>query len=255
MVKQVAEQNFDDLASFTRSGAAGDVIFKQGDAAGDLCIVQDGRIELVREPAGVRVGMIEEGGVFGEWSFFEGQPRDVTARAATDVRLICLDRAAFDRVTSEAPEIAVWISQKLARTLHERLPSGTAAPAPPAAPAARPAPPAAAPPPPRGDARLVEEKSGTAFTLSGDEAQVGRLDRKTGYTPEVDLSALDVERTLSRRHARIIRRGQTYFVREDTSSRNGTFVNGQRIDAAADVELHDGDEVRFGLVKTIFRHR
>ena len=253
MVKPVAERNFDDLASFTRSGSAGDVIFKEGDSDLELCIVQDGRIEIVREPGGVRVGLIEEGGVFGEWSFFEQQPRDVTARAATDFRVICLDRPAFDRVTTEAPEIAVWIARKVARTLHERLPSGTPQAAP--APAPRPA---AAPPPPRpptGDARLLEEASGSEFVLSSEEAHVGRIDRKTGFTPHVDLTTLDTERTLSRRHARILRRGQTYFVREDVASRNGTFVNGQRIDAATDVELHDGDEVRFGLVKTLFRHR
>jgi hypothetical protein len=253
MVKQVAERNFDDLASFTRSGSAGDVIFKEGDSENDLCIVQDGRIELVREPGGVRVGMIEEGGVFGEWSFFEQRPRDVTARAATDFRVICLDRPAFDRVTAEAPEIAVWISQKLARTLHERLPSGAPVAPPPPRTAAVPAPPP--PRPPLGDARLLEEASGTEFVLSAEESHVGRIDRKTGFTPQVDLSALDTERTLSRRHARILRRGQAYFVREDASSRNGTFVNGSRIDAATDVELHDGDEVRFGLVKTVFRHR
>jgi hypothetical protein len=252
MVKQVAERDYDDLAAFTRAGAAGDVIFTAGDEPGDLCIVRDGRIELLREPAGVPVGAVEAGGVFGEWSFFEQQPRDVTARAVTDFRLICLDRTAFDRVTAEAPEIAVWISQKLARTLHERLLSA-AAPPPPAPAAAAPVP--APPPPPQGDGRLVEETSGTAFTLSTDESHVGRIDRKTGFTPDVDLTTLDTERTLSRRHARLLRRGQTYFVREETSSRNGTFVNGQRIPAATDVELHDGDEVRFGLVKTIFRHR
>lgn len=251
MVKQVAERNYDDLASFTRSGSAGDVIFKEGDAGADLCIVQDGRIELLREPGGVKVGLVESGGVFGEWSFFEQKPRDVTARAVTDFRLISLDRAAFERVTTEAPEIAVWISQKLARTLHERLPSGQ----PPPPPAARAKQPPAPPPTPVGDGRLVDDASGREFTLSVDEAHVGRIDRKTGYTPEVDLTALDTERTLSRRHARIVRRGQTYFVREDTSSRNGSFVNGQRIEAATDVELHDGDEVRFGLVKLLFRHR
>lgn len=253
MVKQVAERNYDDLASFTRSGAAGDVIFKEGDEAGELCIVRDGRIELLREPAGVPVGAVEPGGIFGEWSFFEQRPRDLTARAATDFRLICLDREAFDRVTAEAPEVAIWIAQKLARALHERLPSGTppALAVPPPAPVA----PAAVALPPQGDGRLIEEGTGTAFTLSADESHVGRPDRKTGFTPAVDLSTLDTERTLSRRHARILRRDQTYFVREDTSSRNGTFVNGQRIPEATDVELHDGDEVRFGLVKTIFRHR
>ena len=103
------------------------------------------------------------------------------------------------------------------------------------------------------EAFLIEERSGTRFVLTVDDSHVGRVDRSSGMKPQIDLTAFDTERTLSRRHARIIRRGSTYFVREETSSRNGTFVNGRRIEAAADVELHDGDDVRFGLVKTIFR--
>ena len=58
---------------------------------------------------------------------------------------------------------------------------------------------------------------------------------------------------ISRRHARILKHGDGYVVREDTASRNGTFVNGRRLDAGQDVALKDGDELRFGLVKTIFR--
>lgn len=267
MVKPVAERNLDDIASFTRSGSAGDVIFKEGDKGADLFIVQDGRVDLLREPAGVPVGTVVSGEMFGEWSFFEQKTRDVTARAATDYRLISLDRASFERITKEAPEIAIWMLQKLARALHARLPSASppavpaAAPAPAAAaaaPAARPAAvekPKEAPRRPAGDALLVEEASGTQFKLAGAESIVGRIDRATGFRPEVDLTPLDTERTLSRRHARIVKRDQAYYVREDTASRNGTFVNSQRIVAATDVELHDGDEVRFGLVKTIFRWR
>ena len=91
------------------------------------------------------------------------------------------------------------------------------------------------------------------FVLSAQESQVGRVDRTSGVKPAVDLTSLDTERTLSRRHARILRQGDGYVVREDTASRNGTFVNGRRIDAGQDVALKDGDELRFGLVKTIFR--
>jgi pSer/pThr/pTyr-binding forkhead associated (FHA) protein len=32
---------------------------------------------------------------------------------------------------------------------------------------------------------------------------------------------------------------------------NGTFVNGKRIPNGEDVEIYSGDEVRFGLVKTL----
>ena len=97
-----AERNYDDLAAFTRAGSAGEVIFQQGDAGTDLFIVQDGRIELLYGPPNTVVGHAEAGDVFGEWSFFEHQPRDLTARALSDFRVIRLDRAAFDRITAQA---------------------------------------------------------------------------------------------------------------------------------------------------------
>ena len=55
----------------------------------------------------------------------------------------------------------------------------------------------------------------------------------------------DAERDLdvSARHAAIVRRGDT-FVIQDLGSRNGTFVNGTRIEG--DTQLHDGDVIGFG---------
>src|SRR5688572_8648630 len=135
-----SDRSYDDTAPFMQSGTAGDVIFREGDPETDVFIVQDGRVELVRGDGPVRVGIAGEGDLFGEWSFFEQQPRDVTARALTDVTLIRLDRPAFERITGEAPEVAVRMLQKLARALHERRgPSPTAAavePGPAPAPAA-----------------------------------------------------------------------------------------------------------------------
>jgi S1-C subfamily serine protease len=54
--------------------------------------------------------------------------------------------------------------------------------------------------------------------------------------PEQDLDA-------STRHAAVLHSGQRYVVR-DLGSRNGTFVNGQKIEA--DYELSDGDVMRLG---------
>jgi hypothetical protein len=247
-----ADRDYDDPAPFIRSGAAGEVIFKEGDTEFDLFIVQDGRVELLRDQAATRVGIAGEGDLVGEWSFFEQQPRDVTARGLTDFTLIRLDRPAFERIIGEAPEAAVRMLQKVARALHDRR--LVAAPAPARrggsgkyAAAAKSA--------PKGDAVLVEETSGTRFVLSAAESLVGRIDRASGFTPEVNLAPLDSEKTLSRRHARIVKREGDYIVREDKSSRNGTFVNGKRLNAGVDVALRDGDEIRFGLVKTIFRWR
>jgi len=242
------ELNLDDLGSFTRTVQAGEFVFREGDAGAELFIIQDGRVDLVTGDGGATVATIDAGGVFGEAGVFGGGSRDVSARATTDVRLIHLDRAAFDRVVAEAPQVAVAMLQQLSMraaaqrdALRHAL---TRAAAQPAAPVQR------------GEPKLVEAESDTEFSLDGlDEATVGRPDRATGFVPEVDLTTLDVKRALSRRHAKLVRRDGRFFVREEAGTRNGTFVNGTRIATGTEVELHDGDQVQFGFVKTVFQWR
>jgi len=101
-------------------------------------------------------------------------------------------------------------------------------------------------------ARLRHAESGTEFTLQ-DINVIGRFDRTSGYTPEVDLSSLDTKRTLSRRHASITRDADGWHLSEPKPTGNGTFVNEARVGAGAKIKLADGDRVRFGLVETVFR--
>jgi DNA-binding winged helix-turn-helix (wHTH) protein len=54
----------------------------------------------------------------------------------------------------------------------------------------------------------------------------------------------------SRRHARLIVSGQDISI-EDLGSKNGTFVNGARIEGRA--SLRDGDEIVFGRTRAILR--
>ena len=56
--------------------------------------------------------------------------------------------------------------------------------------------------------------------------------------------------SLSRRHARITVRGNAATL-EDLESKNGTFVGDQRV--TEPVSLSDGDTVRLGLVRLVFR--
>jgi 3',5'-cyclic-nucleotide phosphodiesterase len=56
-----------------------------------------------------------------------------------------------------------------------------------------------------------------------DEAVIGRHQQDS---LEADKFACVAEQTVSRRHARILRRGDTYFI-EDLHSFNGTFINGE----------------------------
>lgn len=127
------------------------------------------------------------------------------------------------------------------------------APAPPAAPVI--APPAAAPPsaPPTAASAgpaLLHAASGQRFPLESgrDEYLIGRVDPVTGITPEINLGALDTARSLSRRHAKLLRQGVLLFLREEVGTANGTFVNGQRIATGEAVPVKPGDRLRFGTI-------
>jgi HD-GYP domain-containing protein (c-di-GMP phosphodiesterase class II) len=59
------------------------------------------------------------------------------------------------------------------------------------------------------------------------------------------------EHTVSRRHARVRRRGDTYFV-EDLHSFNGTYVQGERLQPGIWQPLHDGDEFSVASAQIVF---
>jgi pSer/pThr/pTyr-binding forkhead associated (FHA) protein len=103
--------------------------------------------------------------------------------------------------------------------------------------------------------RLVDVATGTAFFFSkGDETTIGRADPVTGILPDVDLTPVDTNRSVSRRHAKIIRTGDDYHVLEEVGTVNGTYVNDQRIPTGVPVTIHNGDLLKIGLIsfKTVF---
>jgi len=129
------------------------------------------------------------------------------------------------------------------------------APAPvAAAPAPAPAPPAPAPAAPVAVAQNLALRivaSGQVLLLEPERSEflVGRPDPVTGIQPEINLGPFDTMRTLSRRHAKILKEGGLYFVREEVGTTNGTFVNGERIKTGAAVPLKPGNRLRFGSIE------
>jgi hypothetical protein len=109
-------------------------------------------------------------------------------------------------------------------------------------------------PPVVAHARLTINRgraAGKEFPVHEDEAYIGRWDADSGIFPDVDLDADDPEAKVSRRHARITRRGNQYFI-EDLGSTNGTFINrGRRLLPGDRQPLNDGDEIIIG--KTFLR--
>ena len=238
---------------------AGDVIFRQGDVGQDMYIIQDGQVEIVfrnAKGADERLAVLEQGDFFGEMAVLEGEPRTAGARALTACRVLPVSGGTFTKLLQDNPEIAVRMMRKLSSRLRHVGRSGgdrfdqtlrariTEAPPPTEAAPARSS----------SSETLLHEPSGASFPLAaGEVTLVGRPDSAAGSVPDVDLTDLNAERTVSRRHARVVRRDGHFFVSEETGTMNGTFVNGQRLETGKLTEIHNGDEVGFGAVKLRFR--
>ncbi|MGJ9416653.1 HD domain-containing phosphohydrolase [Massilia sp. CMS3.1] len=95
---------------------------------------------------------------------------------------------------------------------------------------------------------LGAQTPGPAVFPLHDEAVLGR-DRQDALASDKYICI--PEQTISRRHARIRRRGASYFV-EDLHSRNGTFVCGERLAAGAWHLLRDGDELALASAQLVF---
>jgi len=78
------------------------------------------------------------------------------------------------------------------------------------------------------------------------EVNIGRLDPASASFPDVDLtSAGGLEKGVSRRHAKITRRGSEVFI-EDLGSINGTFLNCKKLTPYLPQALKSGDELQLG---------
>jgi serine/threonine-protein kinase len=86
----------------------------------------------------------------------------------------------------------------------------------------------------------------SSFMLQKDSSLVGRSDPHANIFPEIDLSRFDPQTKISRRHARIFRKGDIFLV-EDLGSVNGTVVNDTlRLAPHQPRALESGDKLRLG---------
>lgn len=95
-----------------------------------------------------------------------------------------------------------------------------------------------------GLASLLAE-NGRAYPLSQANVMLGRSSTSNSLKNDIDLSELDVKRIISRRHA-LIKRENNQFILHDLDSRNGTFVNGERLPVNQPHTLVSGDVIQFG---------
>ncbi len=102
--------------------------------------------------------------------------------------------------------------------------------------------------------RLTLLPTGQVIQLTAAQAIIGRSDPHRQIYPEVDLSALDTDRMVSRRQARVLQHDGRFFV-EDLRALNVTRLNGVPLRPNEERELAEGDILRAGNVEIRFNLR
>lgn len=228
-----------------------EVVFRRGDRGTFMCLVHSGEFEVVQELGGYekQVAVLEKGEFFGEMAMLEEEPRTHSVRALSPGKLIKIERDEFPSLLIKKPEVALRMIRKIAGRLHEtedmllRAWAGAGASKVPVGSESEMI---------DRRARLVVLNLGTELELPvQSEIRVGRLDPVNHVEPDIDLTAIDTELTTSRRHAKILRRSDGFYILEERAT-NGTFVKGQRISAARPLEIRSGDDIMFGAVRMRF---
>src|SRR5262249_58413770 len=99
---------------------AGASIVREGEFGDSMYLVVGGEVRVTREGRFVAhlVGPRE---FFGEMALFDGEMRSATATAATQVRLLRLERRDLFQSMEEQPAIAISVCQTLSRRVRELL--------------------------------------------------------------------------------------------------------------------------------------
>jgi CRP-like cAMP-binding protein len=234
-------------------------IFTEGDLGTTMYIVQSGKVRLFRMVDGQKRahGVMEKGDFFGEMSILEGLPRTTSAEAVEDTELIEINSMTFDKMIKGNIEIAIRMLRKLSIRLREtekrleELHAGGARVAPVARQEPRPRPQPTGAAQGKG-ARLEVEGESTVFPVMEPETLIGRYDPVTDTRPDIDLTQVDLKRSVSRRHARLARTADGVFITEEVGALNGTFVNGTKLVTGRAHPVQDGDKLSLGMVKLVF---
>jgi signal transduction histidine kinase len=105
-------------ASSTREYKAGDVIFKQGDIAHELFIVQAGKVQISQNERVLEI--LSDYGVFGEMALIDSAPRSATAVAVTGTSLIPVSEERFLFLIANAPQFVLDMMRLLSHRVRER---------------------------------------------------------------------------------------------------------------------------------------
>lgn len=98
----------------------GDVLFRAGDAADRLFVVESGRLAMAtRSPDGREsvIALMEQGDLFGDMPLFDGEGRSTEARALTTSEVLAVPYEPIRELYDERPDLLWNVVEMLARRL------------------------------------------------------------------------------------------------------------------------------------------
>jgi HlyB family type I secretion system ABC transporter len=96
---------------------AGDTIYRQGDQAGPLYLIEEGRLRVMHEEGGrtVHLTNLSEGGSFGVVSALRRTPHTTSVEALTPVRLLTLSGDVLERLGEALPQFRAMLDDRVSQ--------------------------------------------------------------------------------------------------------------------------------------------
>jgi len=136
MAKKITQNEFERVC------APGEVIVKEGQAGREMFIIRSGRVTISKR-VGEReteLAVLGKGDFFGEMSLLEGQPRDATARAVRETKLLVIQPGGLlirirrdptfayemlQKMSGRVRDLNAWVTRSLASGEGAKVPEAT----------------------------------------------------------------------------------------------------------------------------------
>ncbi len=232
----------------------GEILFKEGDPAKGAYVIQSGVISLKRfkNDSYILVDEAKKGDIIGVPSTLINTPRFYTAFVEEDnTRVVELPPQILNEIIIKDPEISLSILKRYSERLFSletlfknlKLPKIETDKLETKDKKELPA---------QVKAFLRIVPSNRRVPIKNVVNTIGRKVLSMNYIPDIDLSAEDKGKYISRKHAVIFYDQNEFFIKEELGVLNGTFLNGEKLKENIPYKLKNGDIVKFCNIEAIF---
>ncbi len=126
MFKEFSRAEVEALARYARAYGvdAGKVIFKEGQKAAYLCIIVEGKVDVLKQNedrVAKKINTIRDGRSFGEMAVIDDMPHSATTVASGPVKLVMITKQKLEHLTSDNAALGVKVLWELAKLMSLRL--------------------------------------------------------------------------------------------------------------------------------------